>query len=258
MKHSALVQRDFDRAAAEYDRHAGLQRDVLCTAYAAARRYFGHASVILDIGAGTGAFAALARQDRWRAAVYAVDLSYRMCAESRRKGGAAINADMASLPFADGVAEGVFSSLALQWAEHPQPTLGEWHRCLKPSGAALVTLFSEGTLSELKAAFACIDDYPHLSDFAASGDVLSAAVKAGFQVIACKTQSIRRVYADAKALARSLRSIGAANKRPSRRKSMISRGAWQRLEAYYRDRFPLQDGIYATWNVTTLALRKPA
>lgn len=258
MSQAWMVKRDFDRAAAQYDRHADLQYRVLEKAYLQARSCFKDASIVLDIGAGTGEFSVLARQDRWQAAVFSVDLSCRMCVESQHKGGNAINADMAALPFADQAADGIFSSLALQWADDPEAVLRELHRCLKTEGTALVTLFTDGTLGELKQAFALVDAYSHVADFYLPEAMRAIAAKVGFHVLNLETDSIVQSYDSVKTLALSLRKIGAANKNPLRRKSMLGRRVWEYLEAYYRKHFPLRDGIYARWNVTTMIVRKSA
>jgi ubiquinone/menaquinone biosynthesis C-methylase UbiE len=88
---------------------------------------------MLEVGAGTGAFAERVRRELG-AAVTAVDLSPRMVELARERGVPAIVADVQELPFGDDA----FDCAAALWVLHHVPDLdrglGELARVLGPGG----------------------------------------------------------------------------------------------------------------------------
>lgn len=249
---TSAIAESFGRAAPHYDAHAPLQHAVRRQAAALAAPHFAPGALVLDLGAGTGAFAGEHRQ--WR--VVSLDIAPAMCAAARAHG-PAVAAQALRLPFADGAFNGVFSSLMLQWVDTPGEVFSEIARVLRPGGHAAVATLAEGTLDELREAFATVDAAPHVSDFAAPHALMAAADAAGLALRQARLVPVTEHYPDAIALMRGLQAIGATNKRAHRRRGLMTPAQFARVEAAYEPRRRPQ-GLPASWQVLHLLLERRA
>lgn len=244
------IKRDFGDAASRYDEAAELQRRVRTRLLALAEYYFPTRANVLDTGCGTGAFFTEAKKT-WHVA--GIDISLNMCKKSLNNNILSVCADAESLPFADQHFDAVFSSLMLQWVNDMPKTLSEIARVLTPGGYAAIATLAEGTLAELKTAFATVDHAPHVSDFSPPHRLLAAASDAGFALVAAKQDAIIEYFPDTIALMRSLQAIGATNKSSQRRRGLMTPRQFARLEQTYPY---TPKGYPATWQVLYLLLRK--
>ena len=256
----AHIRRAFGRAAAGYAAHAALQAEV-------GRRLREHLddvdafepARILDVGCGPGD-GTLALRERWPAAeLIALDLAIPML----RTGSASVPASTASandpsvlflcgdalaLPLADASVDLVHSSLCLQWCDDPGLALAEFRRVLRPDGLLLFSTFGPDTLKELRAAFAEVDDAPHVSRFIDMHDIGDGLLASGLRDPVLERDDFTLTYADARDLMRELRAIGATNADALRRRSLTGKRHLQRVfDAYERFR---RDGVLpATYEV---------
>ena len=241
------VRRAFERAAATYDSHAVLQREV-------GARLAQHLDPVrieprrvLDLGCGTGdGFAELARRFP-SAGLVGIDLAQAMLARARERTPAwkrllranpprLVCADAERLPLAPGSAQLVFSNLVLQWCR-PEVVFAEVSRVLDVGGLFLFSTFGPDTLKELRAAFAAVDAYEHVNPFVDMHDLGDALVHAGLADPVMEMEVLTLEYADVEAVARDLKAIGAANALPGRPRGLSGRGRWQRMaERYERER----------------------
>jgi ubiquinone/menaquinone biosynthesis C-methylase UbiE len=103
---------------------------------------------VLEVGSGTGAFAERVRRDLG-AKVTAADISPRMVELARKRGLAAIEADVQDLPFGDGA----FDCVVALWVLHHVPDLDrglvEVARALQPGGRLVAATFGRDHLFEL-------------------------------------------------------------------------------------------------------------
>jgi SAM-dependent methyltransferase len=94
-------------------------------------------SVVVDVGAGTGALAGAIRSAAPAARVAAVDFSAGMLRFARaRRGATAVRADAHSLPLADGTADAVVLAYVLFHLADPARAVREAARVLRPGGRA--------------------------------------------------------------------------------------------------------------------------
>ncbi|MDZ7828467.1 MAG: malonyl-ACP O-methyltransferase BioC [Halofilum sp. (in: g-proteobacteria)] len=247
------VRRAFDRAAAHYERNAGLQREVadeLIERLAAVRI---DPAVVADLGCGTGhASRALVRMYPG-ARVYGVDFAPAMLrAFDRgwwpRRRPVPLCADLVRLPFADASVDVLFSSLAFQWIDDLPTLFAELRRVLRPEGVLMFSSFGPDTLMELRTAWAAVDDGVHVNRFPDMHDVGDALLGAGLRDPVMDVDRLTRAYADVRALMRSIKSIGAGNAATERSRGLTGRGVLERLDGAYERRDP--DGRpLASWEV---------
>jgi malonyl-CoA O-methyltransferase len=248
----AAVRRAFDRAAASYDAHAVLQREVGARLLERLDYMRVTPARVLDLGCGTGAALAGLRARYPDAGMVALDLAPAMLARARltqprpglvaralahlapgRAGVAWVCGDMERLPFARDAFGLVWSNLALQWADDLAATLRGVHHVLRPGGLLTFSTFGPDTLRELRAAFAVVDDAPHVSRFTDLHDIGDMLVAAGFANPVMEMEMLTLTYPDLRALMLDLKGLGAHNAAAARRRGMMGRAQWARLVAAY-------------------------
>jgi glycosyltransferase involved in cell wall biosynthesis/SAM-dependent methyltransferase len=147
---------------------------------------------LLDIGGGGGHLAALARGRRWFAA--SADLAHQGCMVARANGvTATVQADGASLPFADGTIDAVTLVNVVDQAHAPLTILREAHRVLAGGGLIVLRVpnarFHRPWVRLLVALGPLVrsrgwDAYPAVHHFAFTPTGLARLVaRAGFTVI---------------------------------------------------------------------------
>lgn len=247
------IRQAFSAAARAYGEHAVLQHEVESRLLERLEYLRAAPACALDAGCGPGRAAATMRRQLRRTRVVAMDLAEGMLTEARRGGGwwrplDCVQGDLMALPFADASFDLVFSSLALQWCEDIDAALGEWRRVLRPGGLLLVATFGPDTLRELREVFAEVDGAPHVSPFPdlhVLGDRLLAS---GFHDPVIDNEHFSLTYADAAALMRDLKVIGAGNALSNRRRSLTGKTRMRHaIEGY--ERFRRDGRLPATYEV---------
>ncbi len=225
------VADSFGKACDSYVSAARLQQQVALDALAllpASPR--GH---LLDLGCGPGwihpNFSA------YSAGFTAIDLSEGMLAKAAQQQLARgyIQADAAALPLADGSVDKVFSSLMLQWSPMPEAVFAEVGRVLTPGGRAVITTLVDGTLAELKQAFASIDTQQHVNAFLTKQQIAAAAQAASCMQWQYQIRSYPLYYPDVRSLARELKALGANQVAGRTSQGLTGKGYWQQLANAY-------------------------
>lgn len=231
------VRRAFGRAAATYDAHAVLERavgDELVERVAALdlkpRR-------MLDLGTGTGYVARSLRAVHRRAPVVGVDAALPMLAAARARQGflsrqPLVCADALRLPFADGGFDLACANLLLPWIGNHTALFTEVRRVLAPGGAFVFSTLGPDTLRELRAAYATLDDAPHVNGFLDMHDLGDALARAGYDDpvldvdrYALTYQALDDLYADLRATGSTVVAGAAAG--------LAGRGRRARVAAAY-------------------------
>lgn len=262
----SFSQRDiiqgFSRHASDYDRHAQLQNSVLANALQMLKPFFEPEMALLDAGCGTGFLLELLHHSDLPFHVYGCDISPGMCHEAQARQSQEhpqhiACGNMEALPFASASMHMALSSLTMQWLNRSQAGFTELYRVLKPGGRCLVTTFGPMTLQELRAAFAQVDDAPHVSTFPAIAALQALAEKSGFQVENAQTEFRSHYYESVRGLMHEIRAIGAANRLADRRRAFTGRHRFAGMERAYREAHETERGIPASWEVLYLLLQKP-
>ncbi len=251
------VRRAFARASASYEQHDALQREVESRLFDSLDYYEGKPTCVLDIGCGTARGTA-ALKKRWREAeVIALDVSLSMLRAAKRHSGwfrplTRVCADACRLPFPDRSMDVVYSNLCMQWCDTPRTVFTEFARVLKPGGLLVASTLGPDTLTELRQAWAAVDDtQPHVSRFFDIRDIGDAALSAGLKDPVLDTDRILLRYPDVRALLADLKGLGATNADSTRARGLTGKSRFTAmLDAYEARRH--EGSIPATYEVVTL------
>lgn len=248
------VRDRFSAAAASYDAVAGAQREIAQT-LAHSLHDAPAPSRWLDAGCGTG-YASALLAPRWPdAQAFALDAAVGMCARHPSAGRAVIGGDIEALPLATGTLDLYWSSLAWQWT-CSERAAREAFRVLRPGGRLCVATLGPRTLLELREAFAEVDTHPHIRSFEPPEQALAALSAAGFADIRLQRADTCFHAADLRGLLAILRELGASELGESRRRGLLGRHAWQRLNQACEARRSAA-GLPGRYDVLYLNARRP-
>lgn len=246
------VRQSFDRAAPRYDAHAHQQRAVLEQLLALTLEH-GPYHHVLDGGCGTGYLLQCLAQRGVSWQVTPMDLADGMCRRVAADGHRAVQGRLESLPFADESFDLVFSSLAVQWVAEPELFLSEARRVLKPGGLLAFSTYTNGTLAELKSAFAQIDGYDHTLDFLSRATWLKMLRQERFALKHMLSACDDAPYRDVRGLCEHLRGLGASQKLGQARRAVMTPRQFRAVEQGYP---ATAEGITAHWETGYFIARK--
>jgi malonyl-CoA O-methyltransferase len=204
---------------------------------------------VLDAGCGAGADLALLQKTYPAAQILGIDAAPAMAAAATSRAPAlgSLNqmlsrllpakagvdilcGDFGTLPFAANSLDLLWSNLALHWHPQPDRVFAEWRRALRVDGLLMFSNFGPDTFTELRAAFAAIDETPHTLPFVDMHDFGDQLVEAGFSTPVMDMERITVTYDTPAALLADVRALG-GNPLATRRRGLIGRAAWERMIA---------------------------
>jgi NADH dehydrogenase [ubiquinone] 1 alpha subcomplex assembly factor 5 len=257
----ALLVRRRNRAAAAASQHEFLLArvaDDLIERLAVVQRRF---AVVLDLGAYHGLLGRRLRQVPGVEMVVDVEAASRLLEQCD---GPRVRADEEALPFRDQSLDLVVSGLSLHLVNDLPGTLVQIRRALKPDGLFLAALLGGSTLTELRTALLAAEEEleggasPRVAPFAEVQDLGALLQRARFALPVVDADTVTVTYANALALMREVRAMGAANALSARRKTPLRRATLMRALALYRERFGLPNGrVPATFEIITLTAWAP-
>ena len=247
----AQVRRAFGRAAQTYDAAAAIQRQACQLLEERLNAVKSAPRVVLDAGCGTG-YGLRRLAARWQQArLLALDIAGEMLHQVGGAECARVQADVHRLPLADACLDVYWSSLTLQWCDMGR-ALAEARRTLRPGGWLVVATLGQETFAELREAFAAADSFAHTLTFA---DPAPALAQAGFAEAHITRQRLTACYPDLTALLHAIRRTGANQLGSARRRTLLGRQAWQRVQrAYETLRQP--DGLPLGYDLYLIAARR--
>lgn len=242
----SLIRASFNRAAAEYDNAAVVQRTI-CQHLA--RDLVSYAPFlpenpcrVLDAGCGTGYGLSVLQQTLAAGSEFvALDFAPAMLqrlpkslvlTEPLTAPLAAIAGDMENLPLATASLGLYWSSLAVQWCDFRQ-VMHEAARVLQTGGVLAVSTLGQATFHELRFAFAAVDSYRHTLSFSESNACTNALQAEGFHTIQLQRETLTLYYPELKTLLQAVKSIGANRVGHGQRNGMMGKAAWQAVNQRY-------------------------
>ena len=232
------MRQAFEKAAADYDTAAVLQREISQRLLERLEYIKLQPTRVLDVGAGTGLSLSGLRQQYPSAHIYALDIARDMLLQARNKQSwfqrwrhplQFITADAEALPLADASVDLLFSNLTLQWCTDLKQTFNEFRRVLKPGGLLMFTTFGPDTLKELRQCWSQVDAYTHVNEFIDMHDIGDALVGSRFAEPVMDMEIITMTYADVPGIMRDLKIIGAHNVTQGRERSLTGKGKLQHV-----------------------------
>ncbi|GLX86441.1 biotin synthesis protein BioC [Thalassotalea loyana] len=249
------IAQNFGSASASYDVSARLQR--FSGKHLLPWLPNRHDLTVLDLGCGTGFFSDILAT-RFET-VIGLDLSKDMLAytsENRNQDIHLVNANAMSLPFLDNSLDVVYSNLVIQWCNPLIDLLNEIKRVLKPGGLFIVSTLVDGTLFELKSAWAQVDDEKHVIDFKTKESLIHDIESVDFDLLEVKQQDIALEYENVRHLAHELKGLGANHVPNKSNKGLAGKDKWRKMTLAYED-FREPSGIYpATYALCSAMLVK--
>lgn len=250
------IRRAFGRAAATYEHHDVLQREVQGVLEERLAYYLDTPRHVLDLGAGTGRGSARLKQRYPKAQVIALDLAVPMLHEARkhshwRRRFARVAGEATRLPLADHSIDLLHSNLCIQWCDDLAALFSECVRVLRPGGFLVLSTFGPDTLRELRAAWAGSGDAgSHVGRFLDMHDLGDAMLAAGLRDPVLDADHYTLTYDDPGALARDLKGLGATHADAARTRGLTGKDRWKRMLAQY-EHMRVDGRIPATWEVVT-------
>ena len=261
------VQRAFAAAAHSYDGAAGIQRQVVDELVGRLPAEANFATV-LDLGCGTGyAFAQMAA--RYPAArLLGLDFAENMLRRAPAAPGLQkICANAVALPIADASADLLFSSLTYQWCPLGE-ALSEARRVLRPGATLAFSTLTSDTFHELRAAFAGLDDAPHVLPLLPPERIADAVTAEGFTDLALTRRCLVARFESVRALFDSIRQTGASEVSAhdaahetahgtARRRGLLGKRAWATIEARLQALADAEGRLPLSYDVVYVVARAP-
>ncbi|ERS09874.1 biotin biosynthesis protein BioC [Marinobacter sp. EN3] len=245
------IARGFGGASATYDGASRLQK-IMGDSMLAELADSTVPESVLDLGCGTGWFSRKLAEQYPNSVVTGADLSPGMLAEAANRGPGSIHwlhADAEQLPLADNSVDLVFSNLMIQWSARPELILRECRRILRPGGRLAISTLLDGTLSELKQAWAEADPgQAHVNRFVPEAQ-WKALVETVLSNAKQVTETISLPYQSPMHLNRELKELGAVFKGEERRRTVTAPGRFRAMCRAYPTRADnvVEAGYCAAW-----------
>jgi malonyl-CoA O-methyltransferase len=228
------VQRQFDRAAADFDYADFVHRKCFDSLVERLAPVSVKPARILDLGSATGTGSRqLARVYR-KARVVSLDASANMLARSRAKrpifsGIRELRADARHLPLQTGSIDLVFANLLLPWIDELPDCLLEVARVLAKGGVFAFSTLGAGSLAALREAWQTIDGFPHVREFADMHDLGDALVRAGLADPILDVDVLNVTYRNIDRLMSDIRCTASRNCLAGRRPSLTGKSRFSEL-----------------------------
>ena len=252
------VARSFSRSASTYDSVAYFQRDVGQTLLSLLLEHnkADLSGICMDLGCGTGYF--YPRLRKACSQYVGVDLSEGMLnfIQDNYANTQLVCADAENLPFENESIDSIFSNLALQWCNDLSLLFKELYRVLSPGGSLAIATLGPKTLSELKSAWAQVDDCVHVNHFYSSDDWVRAIHGANFLIRKSHYEDCVLKYDKLGELTKELKLLGAHNVNDGQRETLTGRKRLQSLLNSY-EQYRVDDKLPASYEVYYYLIQKP-
>ncbi|WP_458125307.1 malonyl-ACP O-methyltransferase BioC [Paenibacillus sp. Z3-2] len=276
IRRSRAVQRQFNRSAISYDAHAHVQRsmaDQLARSLAGWKnKGFISNPSILEIGCGTGALTQIVVNEWPSANITALDIAPEMIEVASKRflsaqhpGSGSCTTDRLRLLQADiemwavnapaCSVDIIVSNACFQWLSSPQETLGHLRRMLRPGGLLIFTTFGPDTFHEMHEAFNEVyranemEAQRHGLSFQSPVQWETMLQETGYSSFACERSIHMEKYASARDFLYSVKGMGASASEAVSISGHSLRRLFINMYKEYEDKFSIQGGVSATYDL---------
>lgn len=256
----ARVASNFGSAAAHYDQHAQIQRDISLQL----REQWPTLdtdSKVFDLGCGTG------YDSEWLCqqglSVHAIDLAAGMLKATKERCGRDDNSSISThlynvseLSQLGLQVDAIWSNCMLQWAGDLKLAMSQIEQSLNPGGVFIGSLFTAGSLNELRQAWLAVDNKPHLIELPNADDTQIALTAAGLTIEWSQPFNTLAYFDDLNGIRDHLRGLGATNAHRSRQTGLVGKSALATLKAALEQQ-RTHNGIPLTWQAWLFKAVKP-
>ena len=240
------MQRRFDHAAATFDGVDFVHRETCDGLMDRLSPMVVDVKRILDLGGATGSASRPLCKRFKRSHVIVLDASHEMLRAAEKKQSwfsrvSTLQGNVLALPLQTACVDLTFSNLLLPWIDDLQAVFAEVARVLRKGGLFVFSTLGPDSLSELREAWASVDEHQHVNSFADMHDVGDGLVHAGLRDPVLDTDFLNLSYRDTKSLFRDLTLLGARNCLSGRAKTLTGKQRFQDMENRLRNRF--KDGL---------------
>jgi malonyl-CoA O-methyltransferase len=241
----AKIRRSFQRAAADYDEAAAVQRYMageLIDRLGVVKLEPGR---ILDAGCGTGHALPGLRQRFPGAEFVLFDLSEAMLQCARRQAPAntgLVCGDMENAPIASCSIDLIFANAVMHWCDLER-VIPEFLRILKPEGLLTFSTFGPDTLTELRRAWRQVDAGIHVHDFLDMHTIGDILVQLQFAEPVMDADYLTVTHRDFNDALRDLKALGAGNAALARSRVLTGARKFREL-ARICERFRNEQGLF--------------
>lgn len=276
------IERQFNRSSAgSYDVHANVQRimaEQLAKSLIAWEDE--ETSNILEIGCGTGTLTRILVDEWSKASITALDIAPGMIKVAEQRVGSGVashsgishsQSDRLSFIHADverwaadaqeASFDLIISSACFQWLKNPKQTLHHLRQMLRPGGLLVFTTFGPRTFYELHQSFndvyRTMDMVPqrHGLSFQSDNEWKNSLMEAGFSSIHKEHSIQKETYASVRDFLLSVKAMGASTSEAVVTPGLSSRRLFAGMYKAYEEKFSIQGGIAATYDLLLIQAR---
>lgn len=251
----------FGEAAAQYDSHAIIQREIadyalsLVASLSPSRKTWSQA---IDIGCATGAYTL--RLLEYAREVTGLDLSEGMInyAKNHHAGNRLnwIVSDAEALPIRNDGVDLLYSSMALQWLTSPANVARECFRVLSSQGKGTIAVVVDGSLRELNDSWKSIAQTSPVNQFMPASQWQSAFHDVGFSVT-LQQKAFTSWHSNIFEVLHSIKDIGAGVVVNSQNHGRLNKRKLTIFNTSYQNHFAIEGRLPLTWQIAFLSFCKP-
>lgn len=253
------VASNFGGAAARYDQHAQIQREISHRLREQWPTQSGGS--VIDLGCGTGYDSEWLCQQDYK--VHAVDLAEGMldatsqrCNGNGQLGVTTHLCNVAELNSLNLQTDAIWSNCMLQWAGNLPLAMQQIQHSLKPGGVFVGSLFTADSLTELRQAWRAVDDKPHLIEMPKAEQAQQALTAAGFNLEWNQLFETQAYFDDLSGIRDHLRGLGATNAHQQRQTGLVGKTALATLKAALEKKRN-SNGLPISWQAWLFKAVKP-
>lgn len=235
MNSKAEISNAFNHHAIEYEHVAEVQHEIGERLIERLAYLMMQPMHVLDIGCGPGVLTHRLKRHYPKAHIVGLDFAHQMlkianAKQPWRRKCSFVNADMATLPFATGQFDLIFSNQVIHWSDSLSALFREFNRVLRPGGCLMFSTLGPDTFRELRQAFKTVDGYTHVNDFLDMHHIGDCLLNEKFVDPVVDMDMLTAHYPSLSQLLYGLKSQGVRNIHAQRNPGLTGKRSWHAFE----------------------------